>query len=280
MRIDQGLITCKTDGKEICHQRAEDGYLNATLLCKNTGKEISGWWRNQATQEFLEALASDLQIRTSELVQIKKGGEPHLQGTWIHPQIAINLGQWLSPKFAVAVSKWVNDWMSGKVVNPIHSTLPQINSDFLKQIADTMAKQEQAIQEKQVIIQNQQIKLKIFDEFKEAGGNVCLQTGAKELHLKPNLFIKRLKEKGYLIAKEKENLPRQSYINMGLFVIKTFTTSDGIESKQRRQTLLTPKGFHYFAHRILEEFSDIMNEPDKIKYASAVTHINIKQVNL
>lgn len=29
------------------------------------------------------------------------GGNPTLQGTWIHPYLAINLGQWLSRKFAV-----------------------------------------------------------------------------------------------------------------------------------------------------------------------------------
>lgn len=36
-----------------------------------------------------------------------------MQGTWVHPQVAINLGQWCSPKFAVAVSKWVFEWMRG-----------------------------------------------------------------------------------------------------------------------------------------------------------------------
>jgi hypothetical protein len=36
-----------------------------------------------------------------------------MQGTWVHPQVAINLGQWASPKFAVLVSKWIFEWMSG-----------------------------------------------------------------------------------------------------------------------------------------------------------------------
>ncbi len=37
-----------------------------------------------------------------------------MQGTWVHPHVAINLGQWASPKFAVLVSKWVFEWMNGK----------------------------------------------------------------------------------------------------------------------------------------------------------------------
>ena len=41
-----------------------------------------------------------------------RGGNPQLQGTWVHPYVAINLGQWLSPKFSVQVSKWVFEWMN------------------------------------------------------------------------------------------------------------------------------------------------------------------------
>ena len=41
-----------------------------------------------------------------------------MQGTWVHPQVAINLAQWLSPKFAVLVSKWVFEWMSGNIRQP------------------------------------------------------------------------------------------------------------------------------------------------------------------
>lgn len=36
-----------------------------------------------------------------------------MQGTWVHPQVAINLGQWASPKFAVLVSRWIFEWMNG-----------------------------------------------------------------------------------------------------------------------------------------------------------------------
>jgi hypothetical protein len=43
-----------------------------------------------------------------------KGGDIRFQGTWVHPQVAINLAQWLSAKFAVQVSQWVYDWMSGR----------------------------------------------------------------------------------------------------------------------------------------------------------------------
>lgn len=53
-----------------------------------------------------------------------KGGDIRFQGTWVHPQVAINLAQWLSAKFAVQVSQWVFDWMSGKSPATAAETVP------------------------------------------------------------------------------------------------------------------------------------------------------------
>lgn len=100
----------------IVQQRATDGYINATALCQAAGKRIAKYLENDGTKEFLAELSADVRIRTSELTQSVRDGFPENQGTWVHPQVAINLAQWLSPKFAVQVSRWVYDWMSGKTV--------------------------------------------------------------------------------------------------------------------------------------------------------------------
>jgi hypothetical protein len=100
---------------EVIYQRVKDGYINATAMCKAAGKLFGHYNSVKANQEFFSELSADIGIPISELIQSIKGGEPHLQGTWVHPQLAIHLAQWLSPKFAVRVSKWVMDWMSGKI---------------------------------------------------------------------------------------------------------------------------------------------------------------------
>ena len=95
------------------NQRAFDGYINATALCKACNKLFADYRRLKTTEEFLKELSSDMEIPISDLIQVIKGGIPDAQGTWVHPQVAINLAQWASPKFAVFVSKWVFEWMSG-----------------------------------------------------------------------------------------------------------------------------------------------------------------------
>lgn len=102
------LITHKVDNS-LVEQRAKDGYINATELCKVANKNLADYVRLLTTQNFLKELQADMGIPISELIQIVKGGNGP-QGTWVHPQIAINLGQWLSARFAVQVSKWVYEW--------------------------------------------------------------------------------------------------------------------------------------------------------------------------
>lgn len=110
------------------NQRANDGYVNATALCQAANKRIDNYFRSPNTQEFLEELSNQLKISIkakipfpqfegdpidSFLIQVIHGGHNDLRGTWVHPQVAINLAQWVSPKFAVSVSQWVFDWMNG-----------------------------------------------------------------------------------------------------------------------------------------------------------------------
>ncbi|HIF7454090.1 TPA: KilA-N domain-containing protein, partial [Escherichia coli] len=123
------LISREIDG-EIIHLRAKDGYINATSMCRTAGKLLSDYTRLKTTQEFFDELSRDMGIPISELIQSFKGGRPENQGTWVHPDIAINLAQWLSPKFAVQVSRWVREWMSGERTTaemPVHLKRYMVN---------------------------------------------------------------------------------------------------------------------------------------------------------
>lgn len=107
------LIPRQAEGSVI-YQRPADGYINATAMCQAADKLWGNYRQLTSTQAFLDELASDIGIPISELVISIKGGDPRLQGTWVHPQLAIHLAQWCSPKFAVQVTQWVYDWMQGK----------------------------------------------------------------------------------------------------------------------------------------------------------------------
>ena len=100
----------------IVEQRASDGYINATAICKASGKLFGHYNENATTQAYLNELFMDIGIPIAQLIQVLKPGLDGKQVTWVHPQVAINLGMWVSPKFAVQVTKWVHEWMSGKAM--------------------------------------------------------------------------------------------------------------------------------------------------------------------
>jgi KilA-N domain len=90
-------------------QRVKDGYTDATAMCQATGKEWTNFRENKSTEDFTQALASNLQIPSSALVQSIRG-----QGTWVHPRIAIHLAMWCSAHIAVQVTGWVEEWYRTK----------------------------------------------------------------------------------------------------------------------------------------------------------------------
>ena len=126
------LIKHIEDGTTI-YQRATDGYVNATAMCKAAGKLGADYYRLVSTKEFITELSSTMGIPIDLLVRKIMTGENEIRGTWIHPQVAIHLGQWLSPKFAVKVSKWVLDWSTGKTKSnlPYHLRRYLMNSETI-----------------------------------------------------------------------------------------------------------------------------------------------------
>lgn len=116
------LIAHETDSG-VVQQRAADGYINATELCKAAGKRWHNYLRNETSGHFLRALSAKTRISVMELNQEVRN-ENGVPSTWVHPKVAIHLAQWLSADFAVQVSEWVYDWMSGKGASRPTSSLP------------------------------------------------------------------------------------------------------------------------------------------------------------
>jgi hypothetical protein len=119
------LLAHQMDDGRVIEQRKTDGYFNATAMCQAAGKQFFDYARNATTVEYLDELASETGIPVSELIQSVRGGDPALQGTWVHPQVATHLAQWLSAKFAVWVNKWLAVWMEMLANGGIHVSLAQ-----------------------------------------------------------------------------------------------------------------------------------------------------------
>jgi hypothetical protein len=97
--------------------RHPDHYVNATQLCQAGSKKFNDWFGLESTKELIAVLSSDAGIPASLLVESKRGATSLFQqGSWVHPDLAIQLAQWISPAFALQVSRWVRTLFSdGKI---------------------------------------------------------------------------------------------------------------------------------------------------------------------
>ncbi len=102
-------------------QEEDNGYINITKLAKayqqQTGKrrDASNWLSNQRTKESIKHLNSVTGIPVTELIQVRQGGNPENQGTFVHPKLALRFGIWLSDEFGYMVEEWFEEWATGKI---------------------------------------------------------------------------------------------------------------------------------------------------------------------
>jgi len=74
------------------------------------------------TRAFLRVLSRSVLISTDLLIKTQTGGLNENRGTWVHPQVAINIAQWISPTFDVKVSGWVYEIMMTDKVDITNTT--------------------------------------------------------------------------------------------------------------------------------------------------------------
>jgi hypothetical protein len=113
------------DGESV-DQRQQDGYVNATQLCKahrqRTGerKDPNDWLKTNTAKLAIAKLSVVTNILVTELTEVKQGGK--YQGTWIHPRLAVRFAMWLSEDFSLQVEDWIHEWLSSGY-NPIQLEL-------------------------------------------------------------------------------------------------------------------------------------------------------------
>ncbi len=88
----------------------DDGYVNATLICKAGNKPFSKYKQTKSTEAYLNELSKDTNIPISELIKYQNGAN-HVRSTWVHRRVATHIAQWISPKFAVLISNWIEEWI-------------------------------------------------------------------------------------------------------------------------------------------------------------------------
>ena len=116
--------------------RQPDGYVNATAMCQAGGKRWNDYSRMERTTEYISALTAVAGIPVTDLVDLKQGGRPDEQGTWIHPRLAVDLARWVSPAFAV----WMDGWFLESLGAPAAPAVNRRDGELLVAAADDVGR--------------------------------------------------------------------------------------------------------------------------------------------
>ncbi len=82
-----------------------NGYVNATALAKRyyeqtgTRKNPADWLRLKRTKETISFIAKIHGLGEDDLFEVRQGGVPDAQGTFLHPDLSIPFANWLSVEF-------------------------------------------------------------------------------------------------------------------------------------------------------------------------------------
>ena len=100
------------------------GYINATKLCADGGKEIKDWFMNECNKELVESYIKLININTLTY-SINGGNITETSGTYVHPKLITHITSWVYPSFAWKVSEIVNNHLIREkeiqIINQYHN---------------------------------------------------------------------------------------------------------------------------------------------------------------
>ena len=123
----------------------KNGYMNATKLCKDAGKEFFNWKANANSKELIEEASKHLNMPEEQLI-ISPNVHNNIRGSYIHPLLITQVACWCGPNFALKVSVWIEEWKIYSVANEfaywdgIKNIRPNKNLDKEKQIQHRLHK--------------------------------------------------------------------------------------------------------------------------------------------
>lgn len=121
--------------------------INASEMAKPFGKRVSNFLRLAETKKYVELLEvryanTRIDGNPKEVLRVVKGGEPHLQGTWMDEKLALKFASWLSAEFELWVYDRIEELLStGKT--ELQEFKPSGIIKSLRLIVEQLEEQEQ-----------------------------------------------------------------------------------------------------------------------------------------
>ena len=108
-QAEMPLIVREVDNR-IVQQRATDGYINATAMCKAAGRPWNRYWDTGPTQRFIQALSADTVYRYRNWHNDLRAATPNFRALGSIHRLP---STWLSGCLPILLFKSQNRYLSG-----------------------------------------------------------------------------------------------------------------------------------------------------------------------
>ena len=87
----------------------KDGFVNATKLCTQLGKDYRQWQRLALAKSIIKNLADHLEVSTTSLIKLVNRGLKKFNGTYVHPALLIHIVSWCSSIMSINLCNEIID---------------------------------------------------------------------------------------------------------------------------------------------------------------------------
>lgn len=116
--FNNALIQQSSSDVTLAGQLIPKGWTNATAMCKANNKTWSNYWKTKGAKSFADKVSTALLNGSPATITIEGGNEKDIQGTWVHPKVAMHLSMAISDDFAL----WATDVLL-RIVNGEYKAL-------------------------------------------------------------------------------------------------------------------------------------------------------------
>ncbi len=250
-------------------------YADATEMAKifDGGiQKLANWKRSEKTKELLSELKeiNDMQNLHIEFIISDRGGMDSGR-TWIHETLVLDFSQYLNIKFKVWCQTQLTTLLregsvSLKPVNPLDMLLTMDKESLAMtclQLTTIVKEKDEIIEQKETKLIEQAPKVEFADTLLKSKANVLIGDFAKVLNsenmnIGSNRLFEWLRENEYLYKDKKgNNLPYQTYVDKGYFVVKENVIDSAFKTFITFTTLITPNGQVYLYNKLknIEKFN-------------------------
>lgn len=236
-----------------CCQQNKFVYLVKCQMAKANGKDVWRWLDLDSTKSYLAKLSE----HGKSEIEIRKGGNSQMQGTWGSRRVAIRLAQWLSDEFAIWVDTQIEELLTkGSVAINQPFKLP----DFTNPVIAARAWADEVEQKQAVaVIEEQKPLVEFANNEANTASSITIHRFAAILsadmfNIGEERLFAWLRFNGYL---NKNNVLTQYAKDGGWLktVEKTRICYKTNSIVSYAQTLVTGAGQLYFPKKLAKEFT-------------------------